>query len=282
MTRLCWLTDIHLNFLRTPEASQRFGEYLCQEQEFDVVLVSGDIAEAPNVHDLISRFAKGVAPRLVYFVLGNHDFYRGSFAGVKQQMRDGFTEPNLVWLDEAGCILLDEDTALVGHQGWFDARLGDPEKSRVIMNDFTSIKELEPLFYNELNWLYGGRAELIAEIQKIGLEAAEQLKPALLEALAARPTVIVVTHFPPFKGACWHQGGISDKHWMPWFTCYAMGMMLAEVAKDHPDRSILVLCGHTHSPGTYEHLPNLKVLTGAATYGVPSVAGLFTTPITEA
>src|SRR5262245_40164061 len=123
---LLWLTDPHLNFLPDVWASKALGQYLCRERSFDAVVLSGDIAEADSLRELLSAFAQGVAPRPVYFVLGNHDYYRGSFASVRRSLRGDLREPNLIWLDEAEVALLDEETALVGHQGWFDARLGDP------------------------------------------------------------------------------------------------------------------------------------------------------------
>jgi len=276
-----WMTDPHLNFLAGARASKALGEYLCQEQSFDAVILSGDIAEAPSLCELLSAFAQGVAPRPVYFVLGNHDYYRGSFISVQQAMRTGIEEPNLVWLDEAEVTLLDENTALVGHQGWFDARLGNATKSRVVMNDFSAIEELREHYLSELNWVHGGRAALIAKLHEIGDAAACEAKAKLQEALRARSTAIFVTHFPPFKEACWHEGAISDDHWLPWFTCQAMGSALLETAHQHPDKRILVLCGHTHSPGQYDPAPNLRVLTGKAVYGAPDVSMVLRLPLPE-
>jgi hypothetical protein len=43
----------------------------------------------------------------------------------------------------------------------------------------------------------------------------------------------------------------------------------------HPDRRMTVLCGHTHSPGEAQILPNLQVLTGGAVYGAPTVQRIF-------
>ncbi len=39
-----------------------------------------------------------------------------------------------------------------------------------------------------------------------------------------------------------------------------------------------VLCGHTHSPGEAQVLPNLHVLTGGAEYGRPEVQRVLTVP----
>lgn len=277
--RLLWVTDCHLDHLRTPKAAQTFGEYLRVEQEFDAVVVTGDIAEAPSVRGLLESFAQGVGKQ-IYFVLGNHDHYRGSIAGVEKEMSK-ILDPNLVWLDQAhDPILLDPDTALVGQGGWYDGLLGNAEKSRVLLSDFALIQDLSPL-YHELTWLFehGARVALLDKIRTLSRQHAEAAKTKLLEAVKLRKHVIFATHYPPFAGACWHEGDISDQQWMPWFTSGAMGAMLGELAAEHPDNRFLVLCGHTHSSGVYEHLPNLLVLTGQAVYGAPDVAGLLALPL---
>jgi 3',5'-cyclic-AMP phosphodiesterase len=277
--RLLWLTDIHLNFLRPANAAQTFGACLGVEHDFDRIVITGDIAEAPTVRDLLCQFARG-AGRPIDFVLGNHDYYGGSIAEVDKQMLEGL-EPNLNWLDNSGPVLLDEDTALVGQGGWYDARLGKPRESRVVMSDWTLIKDFRSMF-QEMFWVHyeeqGSRVELLCKLQKLSREHAQAAKLKLLEALKLRKQVIFATHYPPFKKACWHEGNISNDHWLPWFTCGAIGQMLGQLASDHPDHKILVLCGHTHSPGEYQHSKNLRVLTGKAVYGAPDVAGLLTNP----
>jgi len=277
--RLLFLTDIHLNFLKPPGAAQAFGESLCAEQEFDALVVTGDIAEAPTVRALLESFSRGIG-KSIYFVLGNHDYYFGSIAGVEKEVGE-IQDPNLVWLDQAHSpILLDPDTALVGQGGWYDGLLGDAEKSRVLLSDFKLIQDFKSHFH-ERNWLfeYGARADLLDKLRTLSKQHAKLARAKLLEAVKLRKHVILATHYPPFAGACWHEGAISDSHWMPWFTSGAMGAMLGEVAAEHPDNRFLVLCGHTHSPGIYQHLPNLLVVTGKAVYGAPDVAGILELPL---
>jgi len=93
----------------------------------------------------------------------------------------------------------------------------------------------------------------------------------LPQALGEFQHVILATHVPPFREACWHQGKISDGDWLPHFTCQAVGDVLLEVMKENPDRHLTVLCGHTHGGGEAQVLPYLKVLTGAARYGRPAL-----------
>jgi hypothetical protein len=49
---------------------------------------------------------------------------------------------NLVYLSQTNVVELTPSTALVGHDGWADARLGDFDGSDVILNDFMLIDEL--------------------------------------------------------------------------------------------------------------------------------------------
>lgn len=277
--RVLWLTDIHLNFLISEDTCRLFGEYMREGHQFDEVLVTGDIAEAPSLVPLLKAFAAGIGEdRQVRFVLGNHDFYHGSIAKVHASLAEPLA-PNLTWLDTAEPILLDDQTALVGKYAWYDAVFGDGVRSEVLMSDFKIVKEFRERF-QEYRWIYdareGGRNRLLRKLRALAHDAAQEAMPKLVGALERRNHVIFATHIPPFEGACWHEGKLSNPQWMPWFTSAAMGKMLEKVAAAYPQQKILVLCGHTHSPGVYQHAPNLRVVTGRAEYYAPDVAGIIT------
>jgi predicted phosphohydrolase len=232
-------------------------------EEPDAILITGDIAEAPSLPSLLPIVAAELKTPL-YFVLGNHDYYRGSIPRVRAVVTDLCRRSSwLSWLPEAGVVELAPDVALVGVDGWADARLGDYVRSPVVLNDYLLIAELAGL----------GRAERQGRLHALGDAEAARLAELLAEALARFRRVIVATHVPPFKEACWHEGRISNDDWLPHFTCRAAGEVLRRAATDHPDRKIRVLCGHTHSPGTADILPNLRVVTGGAEYGEPRVQG---------
>jgi hypothetical protein len=90
--------------------------------------------------------------------------------------------------------------------------------------------------------------------------------------------VIVLTHVPPFREACWRRGWISDDDWLPHFACRAFGEVLGEAMAAHSDCEMSVLCGHTHSAGEAQVLPNLRVLTSGAESGLPEVQRVLTVP----
>jgi 3',5'-cyclic-AMP phosphodiesterase len=261
MKQLAWLTDIHLNFLRPPA----FDAFLASlaTTAADAFLIGGDIGEAPNVALKLNALSNRLR-RPIYFVLGNHDFYRGSIAGVRATIRDLCSaKPDLHWLSDAGIVPLTKEACLIGHDGWGDGRLGDYHGSDVMLNDWGLIGE------------FGGFDEppdqRLDKLHTLGDESAAHFRTVLPEAVRRFHHIIVLTHVPPFREACWHEGQISDANWLPHFTCKAVGDALVEVMAGAPEHRMTVLCGHTHSTGEAQVLPNLHVLTGAAIYGKPMI-----------
>jgi Icc protein len=252
--RLAWLTDVHLNFL---DAQARAG-FAAQVAATDTtgVVITGDIGEADDFDALVEKVARAVA-RPVWFVLGNHDFYGGSIPEVRARAS---AIAAATWLPRAGVVRLDAETALVGHDGWGDARLGDFAGSRVVLNDFVRIRELTGLRDRVLR----------RRLESLGDEAAAYLRAVVDEALGWARHVVVATHVPPWREACWHEGAISADDWLPFFSCKAVGDALVEAMRGR-DARMTVLCGHTHGGGEAEIRPNLRCITGAAEYGAPVV-----------
>ena len=270
MKRVAWLTDVHLNFLDDP-VRRRFVESVAAQSP-DAVLISGDIAESPDVARHLQEMA-GILRRPVYFVLGNHDFYRGSIARTREEVADlAAGSDHLVYLTGADVVELSPTTALVGHDGWGDARLGDYYGSRVLLNDFLLIDELH-LLNAERDDLDRPRLEPV--LNALGDEAAEHFARVLPAAMESHRRVVALTHVPPFREAAWHQGKPSDDAWLPFFACRAVGDCFLEVMRVRPDRELLVLCGHTHGSGETQILENLRVLTGGAKYREPAVQRVF-------
>ena len=141
--------------------------------------------------------------------------------------------------------------------------------SPIRINDFSLIEELRDATPG---------APRLAVLEKLGLESAYLLRAKLARALAASRKVIVLTHVPPFQEAAWHDGKMSGDDWLPWFACRATGELLRNAMAAHPGREMLVLCGHTHGAGECQVLPNLRVLTGGAEYGRPTVQRMIEVP----
>lgn len=264
MHRVAWLTDLHLNFVEEDEFTRLIEEVSATAA--NSIWIGGDIAEAHDVVSWLSVLEEKVdAPMFV--VLGNHDFYYGGIESVRTNVREFANDSDkLTFLTTtAKPIPLTERTALVGHDGWADAREGDYNRSLVMMNDYLLIEELAAF----------SKQDRLAELHRLGDEAADHIRKQLLQALPEFEQVFVLTHVPPFRAACWYQGRISDDEWAPHFICQALGRAILDVASIFPTKEITVLCGHTHSPGECQPARNVRVITGAAEYGHPTITRTF-------
>lgn len=267
MSRVAWLSDIHLD-----HASELAIDRLLQqlrEAAADYVLVGGDIGEARNFADFLSMLAEAVTGRIC-FVLGNHDYYRSSIQHVRETAEKLEHRVGVTWLSATDPIQLSSDAALVGHGGWGDARIGDVFKSDVYLNDYLLIDELRavatPGYMTD---------ELVLKLNSLGDESAAFLARQIVAAFELADHVVVLTHVPPYREACWYQGRISDDNWAPHFTCKAVGNALTEAMRQRPDKRMTVLCGHCHGGGVAQILPNLEVRTAEAEYGRPNITQVF-------
>jgi 3',5'-cyclic AMP phosphodiesterase CpdA len=282
--RLIWATDIHLNFLKHSSAAEQFGKYLRQETHGQAVVVTGDISTATHLKRHLADLERGLGCPF-YFVLGNHDYYNGSFEGSMK-----IANEHAGWLDRGGVHRLTDHVALVGYEGWYDAFHGNPFVAKFGMSDWRDIADLAQLPGNpfgqraihQVNGLMTRTIVVDREARQWIIDAcrersqayADAARDTLHEAFKTFERVIFATHVPPFEGATWHEGAISDSTWIPWFSSKLMGDTLMDVAQAYPDRKIMVLCGHTHSSGVYDPLPNLRVLTGESAYYAPDTAGI--------
>lgn len=265
--RLVWLTDIHINFV-SARARERLIARV-RDARPDAVLIGGDIAEGHDIVAYLERLADGIDVP-IHFVLGNHDYYRSGIASVRREVSKLCERrPQLRYLSQTSWLPLDEHVALLGHDGWADGREGNYAGSPVELSDHYLIKELSRIDRDV-------RAERLADL---GDEAAEHLERELAAALEERRHALLLTHVPPWREACWHQGKLSDADWTPFFVCKAAGLAIERVMRARPEKQLVVLCGHTHSAGEAFPLPNVRVVTGAAEYGEPDIAGVVQTGV---
>ncbi len=261
MRRIAWVTDPHLDHA-LPEAIERFRNEIAAASP-DALLVTGDIAESVRLLASLDEL-RGMVDGPFWFCLGNHDFYYDSIARVRDSVREWAAKRDAVYLTDGARIDLGRDWGLIGHDGWADGRTPDFVRSLVFMHDARLIADLAGKD-RQTRWdLMKGLADESARALGTGLESAfERFR-----------SVLVATHVPPFRGACWYDGRISDDHWAPHFTNVALGERLAETARRFPTRDSTVLCGHTHGSGRFVAEPNLTVITGPAEYGRPFMTRL--------
>jgi 3',5'-cyclic AMP phosphodiesterase CpdA len=278
--RAAWLTDVHLNFVAMDQVA-RFAETV-RRADVDAVLVGGDIGESLSFSGYLEEFAVRIR-KPIYFVLGNHDFYRGAIDGVRNEARElGRRGYGIAWLPDSEIVELSPATVLIGHDGWADGRAGDFLKSEIMLNDYWLIEDLVQLRRTgpdaPVDVAFDAPASkqrLFAKLQQLGDESAAHFARVLPEAALRGRLIVVLMHVPPFREACWYQGKPSGDDWVPHLACVAAGNVLREFMRQHPDRQMLVLCGHTHGGGEAQILDNLVVMAGTAAYGNPVIQRVF-------
>jgi predicted MPP superfamily phosphohydrolase len=276
VTRIAWCSDIHLNFVPFLDSTLEHLVSDAQALDAEMLVICGDISGGEKtLQDSLTAIELAFGNR-VFFVLGNHDFYRLTFAEGHEIARQAVRNSVLVhdddnilcWLTDGIIERLSDDAVLIGHDGWYDARTGLLQ-NKVFLNDFYEIGDFSPL--SAISRIPG---PLIMRMREAADEAAAYFDMMLPKALAQARKVVLATHVPPFPQAAWHDGKQSDPDWMPFFCSVCVGNVLVKYMEANPDKELLVLCGHTHGEGEVQILPNLKVLTAGARYGHPKLQGI--------
>ena len=189
---------------------------------------------------------------------------------LSDEIQSAVSQPRLQWLPQTGPILITDDVVLLGQDSWADARYGDYDHSLMAMNDSRLIEDLSSARAQ-------GSQSLKAAMQRLADEDAQTLDGDIQRALADyNPSqVIVTTHVPPFKEACFHRGQSTGDDVIPFYTSKATGDVLLKAAKNNPLIGFNVLCGHTHGQAFYQPVDNLQVNVGGVSYGDPQIQAIW-------
>lgn len=279
--KIAWATDIHLNFIDDNQL-EIFNKVLSQ---YDAVFLTGDLSEFPYLKYHLEKMAEEIN-KPIYFVLGNHDYYYGSVKEMKKEMKS-FKNKNLFYLANKDFIKLNKNTAIVGHDCWYDGKFGDYWNSRLAMSDFLLIEE----FYKKINiWQLNngyfrecpkekdkvivtkGKTEILEKMEELSSKGNEHIISSLKKAYnKGFRKIIALTHVPPFLQNSLYNNKPSNDTWAPFFTNKNLGDNLLEFASNYKDCEVIVLCGHSHHRAIYQPLNNLIVKTGDAEYNYPKI-----------
>ncbi|MDE0862246.1 MAG: metallophosphoesterase [Rubripirellula sp.] len=259
---LVWTTDLHLNSVST--LAWKKWIHKTASQGADGIVITGDISEGDDVVRQLHRIADATGIP-IYFVLGNHDFYESSLQATRHDVIHACREhEQLHYLTDLSPIQLTPTTHLLGDDGWADATVGDYETSTIRLNDFDRIDDFKA----------SGKTAWKEQLQQIGAASAKRLQAKLNQLPPDAQQVLVLTHVPPFREACWYEGKTANDNWAPFFVSGQVGKELMLFSQQKPEYELTVLCGHTHHAGIARLTPNLIVHTGAAAYGHPDVEGI--------
>lgn len=253
--RYLWYTDCHLNFT-LPWTPRLFAENILDENP-DGVFLTGDIACGISLSTILTILAKKLCPIPLYFIKGNHDWHGSSFAAITQQVTDLQKRfPNLIWLTQQEVIKLTPDVALIGTDGWYDLRVGDP-KLAVYNFDWILIEEFRKLkSFEEKRQLS----------QKLADASAADIKRKLLKALEDFQTVYILSHMVPYKEAAPNYGPELTKYWVPYDTNSILGKTIEEVMADRANQNVIILVGHVHNHKLVRVSHNIECIVGEGKY----------------
>ena len=207
--KVLWLSDLHLD--RATDEQQSLLAKKLAALTYDAVVVCSDSSSGPSLVHHLSMLGAAVAPRRLLFVLGNHDFHHSSFREVREAVsRLCRTTPNLIHLGAGDMVALNADVAIIGHDGWADARAGWGKRTIVGNRDHHSIEDFRNLT----------REELFARMETLGRESAAAFRSTLPRALTRYRRVVVATHAVPFPSATRFSGKVCDSKYQPFFQIF--------------------------------------------------------------
>lgn len=257
--RLIWATDIHLDACGLA-GIRRFLACVAAEEP-DIFVITGDISTGTRVmNDLLTIIETCEPQFLVYFVLGNHDFYGLSVSAVRSQVKDRFFANYLSVMPH---VPLSGKIALVGHDSWADGVYGSGVDTPPQLNDFSLIEDLKRVRGEELVRVLGRLADESVDKIVNDLESADA------------DDFIIATHVPPYEDVARLSNkvlsrGVRDLS--AFFGNSRLEKALEDFFTKNPSKRGLVLSGHVHHNRDIRPLPNLRVITKHADYGGPAIA----------
>jgi predicted phosphohydrolase len=152
-------------------------------------------------------------------------------------------------------VELNEEVALIGAEGWYDARLGNPQYLRatfdwILTEDFRQLPNWDARL-NKFRQLATDSAEMISQKLQLALDKGYK-------------TVYILTHFPPFKEATRDEGTILEDYYLPYNTNLVLGNAIEKIMEEHKKRNAVCLTGHSHSPQFIRVSRNIHCQVGAA------------------
>jgi Icc-related predicted phosphoesterase len=218
------MSDLHTEFGSIIE------EIILDDLDYDILVIAGDIATSRTTDLVLADVAEFIAPKKLFYVTGNHDFYHGNVPSVEDRiMKLEATHDNFKFLNQqvVECEFDNEIVYFLGATGWQNRKSYNFQNYN-LMNDFRLIK----------NHMYdvNQRGQYDYEFLRDELESIEEcstLKPY---------KVVVVTHVPPTIDAIDLNGEEASSKAPGYISAYH---------NDHNDlisryKPNLWICGHMH------------------------------------
>jgi len=260
---LAWSSDTHFN-LTTAKRIKKFCKEITHEDDCIGLILTGDIAESDSTISFLTELHKQIKVP-IYFVLGNHDFYKSDIATVTQNMINNLPV-DIHWLTRIDYIRLNDTTCIVGNENWWDGRAGSL-RSLGLLDGVLMAPDY--ILIGDIAWL--SKEQRFEKLRELADLCTQQIIMKLSNAFRDFEEVILCVHVPPFAESCDHGGKPMTDNLLPHFTSKALGDALVEFMSIRKEKKLTVLAGHTHENTVYKPLKNLTVKVANASYFSPKV-----------
>jgi predicted phosphohydrolase len=252
--------DLHLDKAEQRQRAKLFDTI--RSSKSDSVIITGDVANAHDLKDHLKELASVCMPRPCYFVPGNHDYHGSSISIIETTLAHLHEEAiNFHFLDGKKVIPLGNDTCIIGHGGWADARAGDGQRTIIDSPDRHAIRDF-----------YGMDQRMaLQKMNELGRNSTAAIRKILPLALGRYRHVVIATHVPPFPTAVLYNDQPCGRMHQPHFSNLSAGLAILGIARSFTSRRITILAGHAHSKCIQTILPNLTIRVGRARTGRPDV-----------
>jgi len=272
MTNFAWMSDIHLDHLRNDDDVIAFCNRV-QEANPNGIFITGDISNGKSIEYHLGMLERHIRiPK--YFVLGNHDFWYTSIERKRKEIKELCEKFDfLKYMTTSTYVSLSKETAILGHDGWYDAQIGNAKDSNFIMNDWVLTHEFIQASggeqYIRMMRQVKDKDALIKACQKLAKESVDHVSTQIKDATRYHKNIIILTHIPAFEESHMFKGEVGDANAQPWYTSKIMGDTVFAAANHYRNCKFTLLSGHTHGFFKKDILPNLKVIVSDAVYGSP-------------
>lgn len=232
MDNYLFLTDPHIDYI----LSFKFKSILEKIKKFPIkaIFAAGDFANGNSGLKYLEILQK-TTNFPIYYVLGNHDFWGSTFEKT-EKLHSSNKNSNLNYLTSLEKpIRLNDNTCLIGENGWYDGGWG--------VNHYLLISSLDFLLIKNLS-IFSSREEKLRAVENLARLSIERLSNKLHLALEEYDTVYLLTHVPPWPDETsvdW-----IDELWKPYNSCKLMAEFLQKVMANYPNKKLKIWAGHTH------------------------------------
>lgn len=169
-------SDLHL------EGNQRLPAGFCENEDFDVLILAGDIVSSMYMRRL-EYVREVVKDKPVIYIPGNHEYYRGCIIRTPNELKRVCEELNIIFADREVVSIGDVD--FVCCTGWADLESYPQFDQEVKRHDIRrGIRDFSIIANNSLD-----------DMIRRGKADYQFIERALLESTAK--SKVVVTHFAP-------------------------------------------------------------------------------------